>query len=122
MTANEIQITLSFGAEIAQDPETGLFCSHAPNLKLYSQGQTEEDARLGLMDAVQLYLFEHLRRGSLDSEMRRLGFSPVRGPVSLESNDFLAVAQPRETLQVPLLLQVPPPGDSPVVLRGHAAA
>ena len=62
--------------------EEGMFVSYCPSLEIYTQGDTEKEARDNLKEAVSLFIECCDKHGTLDEELRNLGFRRVEDKVS----------------------------------------
>jgi predicted RNase H-like HicB family nuclease len=87
----QIGIHCKLHATVCRDDDAKLFVTSVPSLHLHAFGVTDEEARGALKDAAKLYLTEHWKRGSLEKRLKEEGFSPVNGPFSVQSNDFISV-------------------------------
>lgn len=51
------------------------YLASCPLLDVHSQGETEEQAKKNLAEAVSLFLFSCIERGTLDAVLKKCGFS-----------------------------------------------
>lgn len=56
--------------------EDGYFISTCPALDLSSQGETEEQAKVNLEDAIALFVESCMNRGSIFQVLQNAGFAP----------------------------------------------
>lgn len=56
----------------------GWFLASCPVLDVHSQGDTEEEAKKNLGEAVSLFLISCFERGTLDEVLKSCGFRPGR--------------------------------------------
>lgn len=68
-----VLFSLTVDAEIWEEDD--VFVSHCPALDVYSQGDTEKDARTNLVEALQLFVESCYERGTLDAVMKERGFT-----------------------------------------------
>ena len=57
--------------------EHGVFVASCPVLDVVSQGDTEQEAKRNLSEAVCLFLVSCFERGTLDEVLRHAGFTPA---------------------------------------------
>jgi predicted RNase H-like HicB family nuclease len=62
------------------------FISSCPLLDVFSQGQTREEAKRNLVDALASFLISCYERGTLDAVLRESGIVPARGLKSRRTN------------------------------------
>ena len=70
-----IEFAVTFDAELAADAEAGGYLAYSPSFDVMSQGETIDEARANLVDAVHLFLESCCERGTLDQALKELGFS-----------------------------------------------
>ncbi|HYG64382.1 MAG TPA: hypothetical protein VEL74_17525 [Thermoanaerobaculia bacterium] len=58
-----------------------------PALDLFSQGQSEEEAKRSLEEAIGLWVEDCLERGTLDQALRELGFDRVHPGTTVSPGD-----------------------------------
>ena len=68
-----IEFAVTFDAELAADAETGGYVAYSPSLDVMSQGETLDEARENLVEAVHLFLESCYERGALDQALKELG-------------------------------------------------
>lgn len=72
------------------------YVSSCPVLDVYSQGDTLENAKKNLIEALSLFLISCFERGTLDAVLQDCGFRPVTsGRLSIRT-------QPDDYINVPL--------------------
>lgn len=64
--------------------ESDVYVSHCPIFDVCSQGDTEEEAKKNIIEAVSAFLISCYENGTLDEVMKESGFVPV-GPVEIEA-------------------------------------
>lgn len=52
----ELIFSVKITAEIKFEGEVNMYVAYVPALKIYSQGETQSEAELAIMDAVESYL------------------------------------------------------------------
>lgn len=62
-------------AGIKYDKEVKAYVTYAPALRVYSQGKTERQAKLGLEDAIQSFFIVAYKNGVLEKCLKNVGFS-----------------------------------------------
>ena len=67
-----IEFAVTFDAELAADAETGGFVAYSPSFDVMSQGDTLDEARENLVEAVHLFLESCYERGALDQALTEL--------------------------------------------------
>ena len=60
---------------IRRDEDASVFVSYCPALNIFSQGESEDEARRAIGSAVGLFLDACYERGQLDRALREAGFS-----------------------------------------------
>jgi len=80
--------------------KAGLWISACPSLDVVSQGETEEEARKNLAEALRLFITTCYERGTLEAVMKECGFSIAPKPRRKESS------RPARTITVPIPFRV----------------
>ena len=57
----------------------GVYVANCPLLDVVTQGDTEDEAKKNLAEALSLFLISCYERGTLENVLRRAGFTPGRG-------------------------------------------
>jgi predicted RNase H-like HicB family nuclease len=87
--AQRISIAVKVLATVEYDNEAGVFVSNSPALKIFSQGQTEDEAREALEEAIEMQLVAAYKFDRLHQLLFRAGFTQMvggnLGPQALES-------------------------------------
>ena len=97
--SDQVQITVKMRGVVWRDLETGLYGSHAPSVNVFSQGESEADATDGLAEAVEMYVKEHVSRGTLEHQLiNEFGFIPAE-----DTNDFVSGVYAKE---VPIFVHI----------------
>ena len=81
---NAIQVTFQFPMQIVQKERW--YVAACPILDVYSQGDTSEQARNNLVEALTLFIMSCLERGTLDAVLKECGFHPHRASLPSEGN------------------------------------
>ena len=89
-----VQMVFNLTCLVRHDAEAAVFVSHCPALGVYSQGESEEEAREAIKSAATLYVEAAYDFDRLDQVLRRAGFRRVApGSQPPEASDFIAVAE-----------------------------
>lgn len=80
--AQLINIKVKVLVNVRPDDEAGVFVSHCPVLNVYSQGESEEEAKEAIQEAIQLKLAIAYRFDRLHQILTRSGFSRMVGQIS----------------------------------------
>ena len=70
---DEISIRVNLHAYIKKEKE-GIFLSYCPVLDLYSQGDTQKEARKNIIEATQMFIESCVEDGTLNSVLHDSGF------------------------------------------------
>ena len=65
---------------VHRDDASGIFVSKCPELDICSQGRTEDEAKIALEDALDLYVKHCVRRGILFDILTQRGIGVVEQP------------------------------------------
>jgi len=91
-----VQFTLHLPAKIAKKKKW--FLASCPVLDIHSQGETEEQAKKNLTDALTLFFISCYERDMLDAALKECGFKAVHQPVidvsTIPEKDFIDVPIP----------------------------
>lgn len=68
----KIDFEIRLEASIKYDNEAKVFVAHTPALKVYSQGVTRSQAKLGLADAVESFLIVAYKNEVLEKSLKKL--------------------------------------------------
>ena len=76
-----------------------VYISSCPILDVVSQGETEEEAKNNLVEAVTAFAISCFERGTLEKVLEQCGFKPVHGgafvyPKNYKSTDYIDVPIP----------------------------
>jgi len=79
-------------AGIKYDKDVEVYVTYAPALRLYSQGETEIQAKSAIKDAIQSFLIVAYTNGVLEKCLKNVGFSIVADPRSTlcESEEYIS--------------------------------
>ncbi len=90
------------------EEEDGLWVAGCPSLDVFSQGDSEEEARASIEEAVKLWFESCLERNTLTQAMQELGFRPIPpGHTPAESEDVIAMVEsPTEILGQPFEIAI----------------
>ena len=88
-------VKFQLGAQVRIYREDGVYVAVCERLDLASQGDTREEARANLQEALMLFLTSCYDRGTLDRVLREAGFvpgeEPEKRPVSGETGEMVKV-------------------------------
>jgi predicted RNase H-like HicB family nuclease len=74
------------------------YVSSCPALDVYSQGDTEEEAKKNLSEALAMFLISCHERGTLDTVLKECGFVPgylaPGAPAMFKESDYIDVPLP----------------------------
>lgn len=70
-----VQFNMHLPVEIVK--KRNIYVSFCPILDVASQGETEDEARLNLIEAITAFAISCLRRGTLEKVLSDCGFSPA---------------------------------------------
>lgn len=90
----EISFNLSVGTRF--DEAASVYVGWCPALNVRSQGETEQEARAALEDALFLFLKHSYLRNILDDTLNASGFQPDEGPGSARGDGGKQVISVRE--------------------------
>jgi len=74
MTESKIQLSVKLLVQIEREGD--LYISSCPALDVHSQGDSEDEARRNIIEAVQLFLESCYERGVLEQVLKESGFHP----------------------------------------------
>lgn len=77
--------------------EDGYVLARSPDLDIYSQGETKEEAERNIVEAIQLFLESCYRRGVLDDTLQECGLQPIPwrdGPSDEDGGEMISVPLP----------------------------
>lgn len=100
-----VQMMFNLKCLVRYDAEAGVFVSHCPALKLYSQGDTAEEANEAIKSAVSLYVETAYNFDRLDQVLRRAGFHLVP-PGSQLPSEFIAVKHEGDVREIDISVPV----------------
>jgi len=93
-----IGITFTLPIEIFREDEW--YVANCPALNVASQGDTPEEAKAHLGEALLAFLESCLDHGTLEAVLQDCGFSPV----PTDNFNVVTVEPPEDTIDVPLYL------------------
>ena len=70
-------VTMHVGLPVKFTPRKRWVLASCPILDVHSQGDTEDEAKENLIEALHLFFLSCLERGTLDDVMRECGFVPT---------------------------------------------
>jgi hypothetical protein len=79
-----IKFTAQLKAGLKYDSEAGVYVTYAPSLGIYSQGETQSQAKAALEDAVGSFLIVAHKNGVLDKLLKSADLCP-------EEDEFIKV-------------------------------
>jgi predicted RNase H-like HicB family nuclease len=68
-----LQLIVNLNGAIRKDAAANVYVSYCPTLKIYSQGETEDQASEALKSAVTLFLTHCVQNGQIDFALKKLG-------------------------------------------------
>lgn len=71
-----------------------IYISCCPVLDVWSQGKTQEEARKNIEEALKLFLFTCIDKGTLDEVLKACGFRAIRKPMAALPKDHRFVSVP----------------------------
>lgn len=77
LTGISVRLNMHLPAEIIK--EADIYVSSCPVLDIFSQGETEEEAKSNLIEAVTAFITSCINRGTLDAVLKQCGFKTVQG-------------------------------------------
>jgi len=93
-----IKIHFSMHIPVVVKKKDKWFTASCPILDVISQGDTEEDAKTHLAEALSLFLISCYERGTLDAVLKACGFQPAyqanQGIIAETSEDYIDVPLP----------------------------
>lgn len=91
--AETAAVVLRLSARVRQEGE--LWVAGCPSLDVFSQGDSEEDAKRNLQEAVELWIDSCLERNKLQAALQELGWYrvPPGSPPSDDGSDLLGVLE-----------------------------
>src|SRR5512138_3530939 len=100
----EMKIGLSFKLPIKITKRKKWFTASCPALDIVTQGDTEEQARKNIGEALHLFLRSCIERGTLDSVLKQCGFTSVKVEEPGGQPKITARAKKQEYVDIPLYL------------------
>jgi predicted RNase H-like HicB family nuclease len=106
--AQSISIAVKVLCTIRRDEEADVFVSHCPVLSVFSQGESQEEAREAIEEAIGLHLKTAYKFDRLDQVLRRAGFKEFSGAISPEEPaQFVSVIEHGDYSQHEVNIEVP---------------
>jgi len=88
-------VTIEVKLPIRIKKKTKVFISCCPSLDITTQGNTEDEAKRNLAEAIKLFLITCFEKGTLDSVLKRCGFTAIDKSVKLpKDHRFITVPLP----------------------------
>ncbi len=92
------RISLQINVQVALFQEDGIWVAYCPALEVSSYGDEKEEAKQGFEEAMQIFLIETERKGTLEKCLLKLGWQLQQKPkplynqptISIEENSRLA--------------------------------
>jgi predicted RNase H-like HicB family nuclease len=97
-----IEFAVTFDAELAADTEAGGYVAYSPSFGVMSQGETLDEARENLVEAVHLFLESCYERGTLDQALKELGFTVA------DESEFTAEFTEPVSVRLPMVSDAAP--------------
>ena len=106
---NKVHFSLQVVVSIRE--EKGVYYVGSEAFDIYSQGDTEDEARENIIEAIQLFIESCYERGVLSEALKELGFELDREHASIDNQQAFSVLQDSEDpgsvmIDVPLPLLV----------------
>ena len=70
------EFTIKLPVEVKRKAK--VYVSRCSVLDLYSQGETENEARKNIIEAIRLFIVSCYEKGTLDAVLKGCGFKPIR--------------------------------------------
>ena len=77
------------------------YLASCPIMDVHSQGETEEQAKNNLIEAMTAFFISCFERGTLDEVFKECGFTPV------DSTEKIIISPPEDIIDVPIPFQIP---------------
>lgn len=88
-------VTIEVKLPITIKKKSKIFISCCPPLDITTQGNTEEEAKSNLAEAIKLFLITCFEKGTLDKVLKKCGFTAIDKAVRLpKDNRFITVPLP----------------------------
>lgn len=97
--AMKFRIDCKLSAGMKFDDAAGVHVAWCPALDVYSQGESENEAKAAIESAVLMYIKNCVRRGVLESVLKERGFSVSDRPRKTETGDsgeYISVVPEKE--------------------------
>lgn len=79
-------LTIHINVPFCLEQEDDVIVASCPMIDVASQGNTEEEAKKNLSEAIGLFFVTCIEMGTFSDVLKQCGFSPAQHPVS--DNDF----------------------------------
>jgi predicted RNase H-like HicB family nuclease len=73
-----MEFELKLPAKVEKDKEFGGYSSCIPQLDIWAQGDTKEEAKSNLTEAAELFIISCLELGTFDAVLRKCGIHPAK--------------------------------------------
>lgn len=95
-----IKFNIKLTAGIKHDKDADVFVSYAPAIGVYSQGETELQAKRALKDAIRLFLIASYKNGVLEQILKNAGFADIKSAEELRGSgiDYISVEEVEESI------------------------
>lgn len=88
MLLDTVNISLCLICTVKRDADAGdRWVTGCPALDIFSQGKSEEEAKVSLEQAIELWVEDCFERGTLDEALREAGFEKVHPATKLRPED-----------------------------------
>jgi predicted RNase H-like HicB family nuclease len=77
------------------------YVASCPIMGVHSQGETEEQAKKNLIEAMTAFFISCFKRGTMDDVLKECGFTPF------DSTEQIISTQPEDIIDVPIPFQIP---------------
>jgi predicted RNase H-like HicB family nuclease len=101
-----VEFSLNLACTVKREDDD-IWVAGCPALDVYSQGDTQEDAKRSLEEAISLWAEDCHERGTLDQALRELGFIKVHPGEVLNPNAEHIMVTPENGDTFPLSVSIP---------------
>ena len=85
--------------EVALFQEDEMWVAYCPALEVSSYGENQEDARKAFDEAMQIFLSETIRKGTLERYLLRLGWQLQQKPIPVYKQPYLSLHDNQRLVQ-----------------------
>lgn len=102
MTKNTLQKnrnSLNVNVQVALFQEDGIWVAYCPALEVSSYGDEKEEAKQAFEEAMQIFLSETERKGTLEKYLLKLGWQLQQKPKPMYNQPHLSIQENRRLLK-----------------------